>query len=236
MDRISLVMVAYNEHDHIKQVIEEYYSEVFVRLPKGSQFIIYLDGPTDGTAEIVHSLEKKYGLEVVDCAENRGYFYAAKTALSYARYDVFFSDSSGKHHASDFWAMLPYLDDYDIVNGLRSPRYDTRYRQVLSLGQRLFVSALFFIPLYDHNTGYKLIRKEVLDRLLDRCRVLPVTFSAELIIRAHSAGFKIKDVPVAFSKRSGAEKQFAIRKLPKALIKTIFGYLMLWMVMLNEQD
>jgi glycosyltransferase AglD len=228
-DKLSIVMVAYNEERHIERVIREYHSNVFTKAPAGSEFIVYLDGSADSTPSIVKSLSNSLmNLKVIDCKENKGYFGAVKTALSHAKNDlIFFSDSSGKHAAADFWNMLPKTDEYDIVTGLRSSRGDTRYRQILSFCQRLFVSCLFMMPLYDFNTGFKLIRKKVLDDLLKECSTLPVTFSTELVIRAHKKGYKIVNSPVCFKHRGGPEKQFAPQKLPKILSTQLIAYLKL---------
>jgi len=220
---LSLVMVAYNEADRIERVIREYYNDVFKLLPEGSEFIIYLDGPTDKTSAIVNGLAQELNLKVIDCPDNKGYFQAVKNALGQAKNEnIFFSDSSGKLLAKDFWQLIKKIDDYDIVTGLRTKRTDPLHRRIMSLIGRLFISSLFFMPLYDYNTGFKLIKKNVLDSVLNECHTLPISFSNELIIRAYKKGFKICNVPISFQHRGKKDITFAVPKLPK-IITIEFG-------------
>lgn len=226
---ISFVMVAYNEERHIEAILRNFYEKAYSILDCDKEFIIYLDGPSDGTADIVNGLRDELGLTVIDVKENKGYFRAAKAALSHASKEwVFFSDSSGKHVPEDLERLYEKTGDADIVTGLRAKRQDTLYRQLLSICQRFFVSAIFLMPLYDFNTGFKLIRKKVLDDLLSSCSVLPVTFSTELVIRAHKGGYRVVNAPVTFLHRGAKEKQFAPKKLPKVISSQLAAYLRLW--------
>ncbi|MBU0761732.1 MAG: glycosyltransferase family 2 protein [Candidatus Altiarchaeota archaeon] len=223
--KLSLVMVAYTEVDIIEKVLRHYHDEIFMRAPRGSEFIVYLDGSNDGTAEVVAGLKKEFNLTVIDCKVNKGYFIAAKTALSNARNEiVFFSDSSGKHNPQDFWVLAELIDDFDVVNGLRIGRTDIFYRRLLSFFHRFFVSILFMMPLHDYNSGFKLIRKKVLDDVLPECSTLPVTFSTEFLIRAYAKGYKIADAPVSFSHRNTEERQFTLKKIPSVLWRQIKAY------------
>ena len=164
---VSVVMIAYNEEDTIKKVLLEYYQEIFLKLPKKSEFILYLDNPTDATPQIVKKIAKKIPLKVVQGKQNLKYAKALKKALKLAKNNIiFYSDSSGKHAAKDFWNLYLYCNKYDIVNGLRSNRTDPLIRQLTSFFQKHFISILFSIPAYDFNTGYKILNRNVLEYVI----------------------------------------------------------------------
>lgn len=228
--KVSIVMAAYNEQGVIEKLIKDYYSKIFLKLEKGSEFIVYLDKPTDDTLKIVKDLSKKLKLKVIEGGKNLGYAGAMKKALGEAKNSlVFYSDTSGKHRAEDFWRLIPLIKSNDIVTGLRKPRTDPFIRQTTSLIQRIIVSILFLIPPYDYNTGYKILRKKVLNELLNKCIYMNESFSSELLIRAYKKDYKIVQVPVEFKDRT-ADKATAtnIKKLPKIIKNSLLGYFKLF--------
>jgi glycosyltransferase involved in cell wall biosynthesis len=225
---ISMVMVSYNEQDHIEKTVREYYEEIFVRLPKGSEFIIYLDAPTDETPSVINRLSKELDIKPIYAKKNLGYAGAMTTALLSTKSKIiFYSDSSGKHKANDFWKLLPFISHYDIVTGLRKPRTDPYIRQFVTMGQRVLISSMFLMPLYDFNTGFKLLKREVIDSVLPECKYMNQSFSSEFLIRAYKRGFKIKNVPVIFI---GREKRGGTRigNLPRIISRSFRGYLRLF--------
>lgn len=225
---VSIVMIAYNEAGHIEQVLSEYCKDVFERLPEGSEFILYLDKPKDATADIAKRIAPGRGITLIDAPINLGYGKAMKKALATAKNQlIFYSDSSGKHRAVDFWKLLAVAEQFDIVTGLRKPRNYSLARRIVTFCQRMLVSVLFFMPLYDCNTGFKLVHKRVLDRVLDECKYTNQSFSSELLIRAHNAGFTIKNVPIVFSDRPGKNTGTNLKMLPRIMSHSFLGLLKL---------
>ncbi|HLC65822.1 MAG TPA: glycosyltransferase family 2 protein [Candidatus Nanoarchaeia archaeon] len=236
MKPVSIAMIAYNEQHSIGEVLREYCGEVFSKLPEGSEFIVYLDSPTDSTPEIVGNIAKEMQLRIIEGEKNLGYSGAMKAAISMARNDViFYSDSSGKHIAGDFWKLYGLEGKYDIVTGLRMDRKDPLLRRIVTFGQRVIISALFFIPLYDFNTGFKIIHKNIAEKVLPECRYMKQSFSSELLIRAYKKGFTIKNVPVTFGTRQykGSGTQYS--NLPGIIFRSLKGFIMLRIEMWFKQ-
>lgn len=226
---VSLVMVAYNEADHIEQVLREYVQEIYERLPAGSEFIVYLDKPTDATDVLVKKWAEKYRLTVLEGEVNVGYAIAMKRALHRTRNRlVFYSDSSGKHAANDFWQLLPYSEHYDIVSGWRKWRSDPYVRRVISFLQQVLVVVFFGLPLHDYNTGFKILRRRVIEDVLDDCRYTKQSFSTELLIRAFRKGYTIKSVPVVFRARTVAKTGTRYSQLPGIIAHSLHGLFLLW--------
>ncbi|OGX06604.1 MAG: hypothetical protein A2Z88_04955 [Omnitrophica WOR_2 bacterium GWA2_47_8] len=225
---LSIVMITYNEEDHIEGLIREFYREIYLNAPKGSEYIIYLDRPTDSTPKIVRALAKKLKLKVIEGKENLGYAKSTTKALLATKNDVvFYADSSGKHNAKDFWKLAKYEENYDIVTGLRYPRFDPRIRRVTAIAQRLIICTLFLIPFYDFNTGYKLLHRNIIRDVLLDCKYMKQSFSSELLIRAYKKGFTIGSVPVNFCDRKEKGTGTRYKDLPPIIWGSLKGFIRL---------
>lgn len=229
-------MTAYNEQGVIEKVIKEYYYEIFMKLTMGSEFIIYLDKPTDNTVDLVKGLKKELDIKIIEGEKNLGYAGALKHALKEAKNEViFYSDTSGKHRASDFWSLISLINNFDIVTGLRKPRHDPILRQFISAIQNAIVSSLFTMPFYDYNTGYKVVKKNVLNDVLDECKYMKQSFSSELLIRAYYKKYKVTQRPVEFNDRK-TDKSTAtnFKKLPSIIKQSLIGYAKLFFELRRE--
>jgi len=159
---------------------------------------------------------------------NLGYARALKRALLATKKDiVFYSDSSGKHNAKDFWKLIRFESKYDIVNGLRKPHSYPIIRRIITFFQRLIVSILFFIPFYDFNTGYKIIHKNIVDDVVKDCRYMNQNFSTEMLLRAYKKGYTIHNVPVKFTDRKDKSKGTNYRDLLGIIFRSLIGFLKL---------
>lgn len=226
----SVLLVAYNEAKTIERIVAEYYRDIVQYLPVGSEFLLYVDAPTDGTDVIAQRISKKYRLIVMVGKKNIGYAGAMKKGLLRTKNQlVFYSDSSGKHIAKDFWKLTPHIETFDIVTGMRANREDPKVRQVITTLSRLLVAGLFFLPFHDYNTGYKLLRRQVISRCAKQCRYTKQSFSTELLVRAAKMGFTIIDVPVTFKDRVVKGQGTNYLHLPSIIFNQTLGLFKLWL-------
>lgn len=233
---VSIVMIAYNEAGHIEKVLEECWRDVFQLLPAESEFILYLDKPTDTTPAIVERVAPPRGILVIKGETNLGYRGAMMRALHAAKNDiVFYSDSSGKHRAADFWDLVTYEAKYDIVTGLRRFHNYSPVRRVVTFCQRILVSALFGIPFYDFNTGFKIVHRNIINNVLDECVHTKQSFSTELLVRAYAKGYTIKNVPVLFKDRTGKNTGTNLKMLPGVMMHSLKGLIQLRLELLRDK-
>jgi glycosyltransferase involved in cell wall biosynthesis len=165
---ISALILVYNEAEVIDEVIRGIYREVVRKIP-GSELIIAEDGSTDGTKEILARIVPGMpGARLVEGRERKGYTKAYKDALRLCRNElIFFSDSSGKHDPRDFWKLAGPIGDYDIVIGCKTGRQDPLYRIVMSRVFNFLVSRYFGHRFTDINSGFRLMRREAVLKVLD---------------------------------------------------------------------
>jgi len=150
----------------------------------------------------------------------KGYQWSIIDAIKYVKYDwVFLVDSDYQYKPNDFWKLAEYKDNYDIILGRRSKRMDPPHRIFLSKGMNFLIKRLFHTPYIDITPGFRLIRKTVLEKVIPNLHTLSF-FSAELIIRAHCLGYRIKEVPITHLRRKqGSTNVFHLYKLPKMVFK-----------------
>lgn len=221
---ISVVIPVYNEVDVIEGVVRDFYEKVVSKL-EVAEFIIAEDGSTDGTKDVLKKLAEELPITLVMGDERKGYTKAVKDALKLPKYDIiFFSDSDGQQEPNDFWDMIKEIEENDIVVGYKHPRKDPLPRVLLSKVYQKVNKALFKIDLHDINCGYRLIKKDVLDSVLDEVHLLPNFVSSEIILRAYLKGFRIKEVPVTHYKREfGGSRGLPATKIPQEVIKLLKG-------------
>lgn len=219
--KISVVFPVYNEAYIIEKTIRSYYNELKGKID--FEMIIAEDGSTDGTKEILKKLKKELPITVYMSGKRKGYLKAIKDSLKYPKYQwIFLVDSDYQFDPADFWKLLPYTDEYDIVLGKKVKRNDPFYRIVLSKGFNFLLRLFFGMPYRDMDTGFRLINRKVL-KLVGRIHCLKY-FTSELVARAYCEGFKIMEVPVAhFKRKKGSTNVFPVRRIPLVVVEELIG-------------
>jgi glycosyltransferase involved in cell wall biosynthesis len=160
--------------------------------------------------------------------ERKGYQQSIVDAISHATKPwVFLVDSDYQFAAIDFWRLEPARRDCDVILGMKSPRRDPVYRILLSKGYNLLLRLAFDLPYRDMDTGFRLIRRSVLDELAPRVHHMSF-FTAELVVRAHEAGLRILEVPVPhYARKIGSTSIFYVSRLVGICFAQLRGILSL---------
>lgn len=210
---VSLVMPVYNEADVIGQVIKKY-SETLQKIPR-SEFVICEDGSTDGTKEKLRLMKNKYRLTLYQSLKRKGAVGGFLNALRHAGKDiVFFSDSDNTHDPNDVFSLLKMINDYDMVIGWKFPRQDPWFRIIMSDVFNVIINTLYGTKLHDINSGFRIIKKELLDALLPSLGSFPANILSELTLLAIQRGYTVTEIPVHHYLRTGQSRAFDPKKLP----------------------
>lgn len=225
--RFAIIVPAHNEGQTIEAVLRDYTDQVASKL--GSEILVCEDGSTDNTREVLQRLTRELPLRVVTNQARLGYAGGVKRGLLLADGDVlFFSDSDGQYDPRDFWALRQRMDGADMVIGVKVKREEAPHRILLARGFHLLVKILFDVPLRDIDCGFRLIRKDVVDAVVNTVGDLPYSFWAEFTILTYRSGFRIAEVPVSHRSRlAGNTTIYQPRHLPKILVSQIRGLLRL---------
>ena len=210
---ISLVFPVYNESFIIEQTLRNYIAELQDRVPD-LEVIVAEDGSTDDTKSVLERLAQELPIKLFTSDERKGYQRAVIDAIAHATKPwVFVVDSDYQFAAIDFWRLEPHRRTHDIILGVKTPRKDPAHRVFLSWGYNLLMQRAFNVDYVDMDTGFRLIRKSVADEISPEIRHMSF-FTAEFVIRAHFAGYKILQVPVRhYARKIGSTTIFFMSQL-----------------------
>jgi len=220
---VDVVLPAYNEVDVIKDIVVDYYNEIGQKLP--SNLIVAEDGSDDGTREILHALRKDVPIYLFCDSRRKGYSKGVGDALKRCNSEwIFFSDSDGQYSPSDFWQLWENRYGYDMVIGRKLHRSEGIYRTVLSKGFHSLANNLFGLNLHDSDCGFRLIRKELVEEIVNDVRFLEYSFWSEFTIRSCLKDFKVLEVPIRHSSRAnGNTRIYSPEKIPLIVLKQLKG-------------
>jgi glycosyltransferase involved in cell wall biosynthesis len=209
---ISVLLPVYNEAEIISNILTAYYNQICRKV--SGVLVVAEDGSTDGTKEILASLQSELPIVLHSGSMRKGYAKAAIDALKGCDSDwVFFSDSDGQYSPADFWKLWEQRENFDMVIGRKVRRGERAHRIVLSKGFHKIVNGMFSLNLHDADCGFRLIRKDVIRSVIGKVRFLDYSFWAEFTIRASLDGFKICEVPINHGSRTTGDTH--IYKLSK---------------------
>lgn len=217
---VSVVLLAHNEADTIRQEIRAFHDAVVTRLP-GAELIMAEDGSRDGTRARILEVAREVPLRVTGAEERLGYARAVAGAVAAATQPwIFLCDGGLKHDPDDFWKLWAARDRFDYVAGRKSNREDQWYRQFFTWGFNLFIRQLFDYDVFDSDSGMRLMSRRVAEDIVPR-----MTFkgfcSSEIVIRSIAAGLRYGEVPIAYRQRAGESRGLPTAKIPKAIAAAV---------------
>ncbi len=219
--KLSIILPVFNEGESITEVITGI--EKVVK-PQHETLVVF-DFKEDNTVPYVKKLQKKYKtVKLIKNMYGRGLLNAVKTGF--------------KTFSGDIIVVMPadLADDPNTINKMFEKimkGYDivcaTRYtkggkkngggfiKTSLSRFAGLTTPLILGIPTTDIANGFKMYRKKVLTTIQIESDG-GWEYSCELIVKAHSLGFKISEVPTIWRDRSFGKSKFKLLKwLPKYL-------------------
>jgi len=211
MQRLTVVIPAFNEVKTIERVLERVRA---APLPDGVdlEIVVVDDASTDGTQAKLEELAAsgEVTFKLVKHGENQGKGAALRSGFAAATGDfVLVQDADLEYHPRDYPVLLqPLLEDgADVVYGSRflgGPHrvlffWHYQGNKLLTLMSNMFTD----LNLSDMETGYKVFRKEVLDKLtLDSNRF---AIEPEMTAKVAKQRVRIYEVPISYAGRTYAE-------------------------------
>ncbi len=182
--KVLAVIPAYNEGKKIGTVVED--------TLKYCDVLVVDDGSIDNTGNIA----ERQGASVVRHAQNKGKGDALITGFTYALehgYDAVITlDADGQHHPAAIPKFLEKAEEsYGIVIGARDFEKMPPLREISNKLTTLLLSWRTHQPIGDSQSGYRLIKTEVLEGIEFTTRGF--TLESELLVRADC---KIGHVPI----------------------------------------
>ncbi|NWH39282.1 DPM1 mannosyltransferase, partial [Chloropsis hardwickii] len=222
--RVSVLLPTYNERDNLPLVV---WLLARTLTDSGIDFeiIIIDDGSPDGTQEVAQQLEKIYGSDKIVIIL---FLFPSGTAyihgMKYATGDfIVIMDADLSHHVRLPFTYCGYTlpqftfqkqkeGNFDIVSGTRYKGNGGVYgwdlkRKLISRGANFLTQVLLRPGASDLTGSFRLYRKEVLQKLMEKCVSKGYVFQMEMIVRARQLGFTIGEVPISFVDRVYGESK-----------------------------
>jgi glycosyltransferase involved in cell wall biosynthesis len=169
MEKLYIVMPAYNEENTIAKVVDEWHA-VAETAGHGSKLVVFNDGSKDDTAGVLEKIKNKYAHLIVINKENSGHGPTCRLAYQYAVDEkadwVFQTDSDGQTNSRDFLSFWEKRNQYDFIIGHRAKRSDSVARRFISQILKLALFMIFRVFVADANTPFRLMKTERLRHYL----------------------------------------------------------------------
>lgn len=201
--KLSVVVPAYRQEKTIVEDVTRIENSVKKLFPEDYEIIVVVDGRVDATYERLEQVTsprvKKFVYEA-----NRGKGYALRFGVAHAAGDyLVFLDAGMEINPEGIGMLWEHLKWYQadmVIGSKRHPASKVAYpfwRRLTSFGYQLLVRLLFGLRVRDTQTGLKIFRREVLEKVMPRLLVKRYAIDIEILAVANYLGFKrIFEAPV----------------------------------------
>ena len=216
MDKLYLVMPAYNEEDNIEEVVASWYP-VLKLGSADSRLVVADSGSTDRTHQILENMKQKYPKLVIleDTEKQHGPKVIAlyKYAIGQKADFIFQTDSDGQTDPEDFRGFWKNRNRYDAIIGYRKVRGDGKARDLIEKVVCLLLRLYFGVKIPDANAPFRLMRSSLVQKYIGRFPEnynLPnIMLTAWFVYYNENVRFRT----VFFGPRAGGENSVNIPKI-----------------------
>lgn len=218
MDKLYIVIPAYNEEENIEAVIKEWYP-IVERIGNGSRLVIIDDGSKDSTYSIMKNyaddLEAFEPLTKPNGGHGATVLYGYKYAVDIGADYVFQTDSDGQTVPEEFWQFWEDRHNWDMIIGQRKGRQDGFSRVLVTKTLKFVLWLSFRVRLKDANTPFRLMKADVLKEQLG---LIPDGYNlSNVLISVIYArkGLKVRYIPITFRPRQGGVNSINMKRIFK---------------------
>jgi glycosyltransferase involved in cell wall biosynthesis len=223
ISELSIFFPFWNEGKNIENVVSKAIP-VAQEIADKWEIIMVDDGSSDNTLDVARKLEAKHlSLRLVSHQPNRGYGAALKEGFESAKYKyIVFNDGDGQFDFSEIHKFLEKIKTVDVVIGHRKKRVDNPFRHLLMNLLKLWDWVLFGFYFRDIDCGFKLFRKEALDKIMP-LKSEGAMITTEILAKAKKAKLRIEQVevnhyPRIFGNQSGGNLRVILRAVKESLL------------------
>ncbi len=201
---LSVIMPAHNESGTIGNLLDA--SLELARIHNW-EIIVVDDGSTDDTAELVQQRVDGRCLKLITHKQNRGYGGALKSGIRASSASrIATMDSDGQHDPNDLVRLLPLLEEYDLVVGIRTSLIHSRPSRMPGKWiLKWLADYLSGQKIPDLNSGLRIFRTDVINKYLHLCPD-GFSFSTTTTLVFLNRGYAVAYEPITIHPRAKGSK------------------------------
>jgi glycosyltransferase involved in cell wall biosynthesis len=216
----------YNEEGSIDETVTSALA-VLADLTDSYEVIVVDDGGRDRTGEIADRLAAgNPRVRVIHHPDNRGYGAALRSGFAAAQYPLIaLVDGGNQFDLGELAILLRALDRGDVVSGYRIMSRDPVIRRMSAFLYNRLARVLFRIPVRDVNCGFKVYRRDLVERLLPELHSTGGLINVEMLARARKLGVTVTEVGVHHFPREAGQPTGST---PRVFARALRELLELW--------
>ena len=207
MQKVTIIIPVFNEKETILQILERVESASFSGLEK--EIIITDDFSTDGTRDILKTLEGKY--KILYHEKNMGKGAAIRTSVKEASGDfVVIQDADLEYLPDDYDKLLPLLinNEADVVYGSRFKNADNDKNfiwknRLANIFLTSLTNILYGCKITDMETCYKAFKRELIQSITIKSNRFD--FEPEITAKILKRKARLKELPISYNGRGHEE-------------------------------
>jgi len=218
MDKISIIIPAYNEEKRISKTLESY-CKFFKELKKQKkldfEILVSINNTSDRTPEIVEEYSKKNKeirfLNFKKGGKGFAIIQGFKDALKRKNDLIGFVDADMATPPDSFYELVEKIKGYEGVIANRylkesiiKPRQSLK-RVIISRIGNIIIRSLFLFPYRDTQCGAKIFTRSSIKTILPTLGMTLWAFDVELLYQLRKKGFRIKQIKTRWEDKAGSK-------------------------------
>lgn len=215
--KLSIILPARNEEGLIKETLNDIVLYLEKRKIADYEILVVINGTEDKTEEMVSELAIKN--EKIKILKSKpGYGKALREGLKESKgdYVIIFNVDFYDLRMIDLINIDLYGKDFIIGSKMAHWSKDKRsvIRKTISYLFNLYLKVVYGFGGSDTH-GIKILRKEVVNKILPKCKTDSGIFDTEFVLRSQYEGFKFVDFPVTVVEKRTPRFKQRILQTPK---------------------
>ena len=211
----SVVIPCYNEAARIGETVRWTIDYLSAESP-GAELIVVNDGSTDATAAVLRDAvaDAKIQTRLLENFPNRGKGAAVRSGLLAGSKPIgLFFDADLSTPLGEIPKLIEPIAKGEVDVAFGSRALDRRLIGVRQPWRReqagrvfnLIVRLATRMPFWDTQCGFKAFRLDVCRPILENARTVGFAFDVELLLLAHRAGLRLREIPVRWNHAEGSK-------------------------------
>ncbi|MFB3889257.1 MAG: polyprenol monophosphomannose synthase [Candidatus Bathyarchaeia archaeon] len=230
--RVGIILPTYCEAPNIERLITEIES-----LPLNTSILVIDDSSTDGTADVVKEMQKRFPNILLFVRPQKSGLGTAITdgfriflALKHKPQFVVTMDADYSHNPRDLPRLVANMsDDCDLVVGSRYVKGGKTQgwpytRKIISRSANAIARSVLGLQLRDCTSGFRCYSTNFLSEIINYLHSHTYDIQIETIKQAHSKGFMVREEPVLFVNRKRGKSKLTLLEIKSYLtyiVKTV---------------